>query len=327
MEPRPRWRQGRPADLAGRPALCLDLDRSLIEPEGPGRLGAGFNEAIARYEVRFSGGAGQITIDTVWEAPGASADRAHPYLLRFEEALDEGECFLGDLSPATVDGERHGAWLKDITTTGKRYPNGLAAVNAFFPCLGNHDYSDATPAPETYLTYFDLPGTGFSNTSGNERYYDFVEGPIHFFVLNSNEAEPDGTTSTSRQAQWLKAQVAASTSTWNIVYDHYPPYSSDLVHGSDKNLQWPYAAWGAGVVLSGHAHVYERITRDGIVYFVNGLGGAPRYPFALPVTGSQVRYDDDWGAQKVTVSADALIFEFFSAGGRLIDTYAVPARR
>jgi tartrate-resistant acid phosphatase type 5 len=224
-------------------------------------------------------------------------------------------------------GAYYGSWLKDITTTGTRLPKGLATVNAFFPCLGNHDYTDATPAPKTYLTYFHLPGAGFANSSGNERYYDFVEGPIHFFVLNSNEQEPDGTTSTSKQAQWLKARLAVSTSTWNIVYDHHPPYSSDLVHGSDKNLQWPFAAWGADAVLSGHAHAYERILRDGIVYFVNGLGGAPRYIFGLPVTGSQVRYNSDWGAQKVTVTADALTFEFFSAGGRLIDTYAVPARK
>jgi hypothetical protein len=112
-------------------------------------------------------------------------------------------------------------WLTDVTTTGRLCPSGHAPVNAFFPAMGNHEYSDATPAPETYLTYFTLPGAGLPNTSGNERYYDYVQGPIHFFVLNSNPEEPDGTSSTSRQAQWLKAQLAASTSAWNIVYDHH----------------------------------------------------------------------------------------------------------
>jgi tartrate-resistant acid phosphatase type 5 len=224
-------------------------------------------------------------------------------------------------------GAYYGVWLKDITTTGTRCPVGLANVNAFFPCMGNHDYTNATPAPATYLTYFDLPGTGFSSTSGNERYYDFVEGPIHFFVLNSNSQEPDGTSSTSKQARWLKAQLAASTSTWNIVYDHHPPYSSDLIHGSNKGLQWPFAAWGAHAVLSGHAHAYERVERDGIVYFVNGLGGAPRYFFGIPVTGSEVRYNSDWGAQRVSITADSLVFEFWTVSGRLIDRYTVPARR
>ena len=224
-------------------------------------------------------------------------------------------------------GAYYGAFLKDITTTGTRCPVGLAPVNAFFPSRGNEDYDFATPAPETYLTYFDLPGAGFSNSSGNERYYDFVEGPIHFFVLNSNDAEPDGTSSTSKQAQWLQAHLAASTSTWNIVYDHHPPYSSGIQHGSDTSMQWPFAEWGADVVLSGHVHAYERIERDSVVYFVNGLGGASRYVFGRPVDGSRVRYDDDWGAQKVTVTGDALTFQFWSAGGELVDSCTVPARR
>ncbi|MFZ0530849.1 MAG: metallophosphoesterase [Propionicimonas sp.] len=214
-------------------------------------------------------------------------------------------------------------WLKDVNAAGGRCPSGEAAVNAFFPALGNHDYADATPAPTTYLDYFTLPGAGFTSSSGNERYYDFVEGPIHFFVLNSNPEEPDGISATSTQALWLKARLAASTSAWNIVYDHHPPYSSDRSHGVTAALQWPYAAWGADVVVSGHAHIYERILRDGIVYFVNGLGGAPRHTFRAPVAGSVVRYNDDWGAQRVTVTPTSLTFAFHSVAGDVVDSYTV----
>src|SRR5665647_1232416 len=60
------------------------------------------------------------------------------------------------------------------------------ATDAYFPAMGNHDYTDAGPSPDTYLTYFDLPGKGFINTSGNERFYDFVQGPIHFFMIDSD---------------------------------------------------------------------------------------------------------------------------------------------
>jgi tartrate-resistant acid phosphatase type 5 len=223
-------------------------------------------------------------------------------------------------------GRYYSRWLKDITTSAASGPSGEATVNAFFPALGNHDYSDATPSPRTYLTYFTLPGTGFENTSGNERYYDFVEGPVHFFVLNSNTQEPDGTSATSAQALWLKRQLASSTSTWNVVYDHHPPYSSDRVHGSSAYMRWPFAAWGADVVLSGHAHDYERIARDGVVYFVNGLGGAPRYAFAKShVAGSAKRYQADWGAQRVTVTDSSLTFEFYSVAGTLEDTCTLVA--
>jgi hypothetical protein len=214
-------------------------------------------------------------------------------------------------------------WLKDVSTTGTNCRIGKSTLNAFFPALGNHDYSDATPAPTTYLTYFKLPGAGFVNSSGNERYYDFVEGPVHFFVLNSNSEEPAGTSSTSAQAQWLKSQLAASTSKWNIIYDHHPPYSSDSVHGSTDALQWPFAAWGADAVLSGHAHTYERVMRNGIPYFVNGLGGAPRYDFKTPIPGSVVRYQSDWGAQRVTVTGTMLDFRFYTVTGALKDDFSL----
>lgn len=211
-------------------------------------------------------------------------------------------------------------WLADVTTTGTACPHGKAAVNAFFPALGNHDYSDATPGPSTYLRYFRLPGRGFTSTSGNERYYDFVQGPVHFFVLNSNPQEPDGITSTSVQAQWLKKHLAASTSTWNVVYDHHPPYSSDSTHGSTAIMRWPFAKWGADVVLSGHSHTYERLQRGGVVYFVNGLGGAPRYRIGTPVAGSAARYDANWGAQQATATATTLTFTFYDISGKRIDS-------
>ena len=191
--------------------------------------------------------------------------------------------------------------------------------------MGNHDYTDARPSPDTYLDYFDLPGRGSNSSSGNERFYDFVKGPIHFFVLNSNEQEPAGTSSTSPQAQWLEAQLAASTSQWKIVYDHHPPHSSDDDHGSTTEMQWPFAEWGADAVISGHSHTYERIMRDGIVYFVNGLGGSPRYAFTTPVTGSAMRYNSDWGAQKVTVTATSLQFAFYNTAGELIDSHTLTA--
>ncbi len=178
------------------------------------------------------------------------------------------------------------------------------------------------PSPTAYLLYFTLPGSDFTSTSGNERYYDFVEGPVHFFVLNSNEQEPDGTSKDSKQAEWLKRGLAASDSRWNIVLAHHPPYSS---RGGRKAMRWPFEKWGADTVLSGHAHTYERVMRDGFPYFVNGLGGAPLQRFRTTARGSAVRYRKDWGAQRVTIASDALRFDFITVGGRLVDSYSIPA--
>jgi hypothetical protein len=187
-----------------------------------------------------------------------------------------------------------------------------AATNRFFPSLGNRDLDTLDGA--AYFDYFTLPG--------NERYYDFVWGPVHFFVLNSDPREPDGNTSSSAQGIWLQNGLAASTSCWNLVYFHHAPYSSDVVYGSTPEMQWPFQAWGAHAVLSGHAHVYERIVRYGFPYFVNGLGGNSKYEFGEPVAGSQVRYNAKYGAQRVTVSSTTITYEFITYDGLVVETYS-----
>lgn len=197
-----------------------------------------------------------------------------------------------------------------------------AAVNAFFPVPGNHDWIDGPPPSlQPYLDYFTLP----MNPSGNERYYDFVRGSVHFFMLDSDPYEPDGYTETSTQALWLQNALAASASPWNIVLLHHAPYSSGSVHGSTPELQWPYQAWGADAVLAGHEHTYERIIRNSFPYFVNGLGGAARYGFNQPfVDGSLSRYSADNGAMLVDAGPSSMFFQFISTSGTVQDSYELP---
>lgn len=185
-----------------------------------------------------------------------------------------------------------------------------AEENRFFPCLGNHDLK--TENGQSYYDYFTLPN--------NERYYDFTWGPLHFFALNTNGSEPDGVGVSSIQAAWLKAGLAASTSTWNIVYMHYPPYSSGL-HGSTDWAQWPYGEWGADVVLAGHDHLYERLEENGLTYFVNGLGGASRYNFMNILEGSQARYNGDYGAMRVEATNKHILFQFINRSNVVVDSY------
>jgi hypothetical protein len=186
-----------------------------------------------------------------------------------------------------------------------------AGTNRFFPTLGNHDWD--TPDAQPYLDYFTLPG--------NERYYDFVWEPVHFFALDSDSREPDGFRSTSIQAEWLRVGLENSSAPWKIVYMHHPPYSSGY-HGSVTWMRWPFQEWGASIVLAGHDHLYERLEIDGFPYITAGLGGYPaRYAFLLPVSGSQVRYNDDFGALLVEATPQQLMFQFITRSGELIDTY------
>jgi len=188
-----------------------------------------------------------------------------------------------------------------------------ADTNRFFPALGNHDW--LTDNAQAYLDYFTLPN--------NERYYDFIQGPLHFFILDSDPREPDGNTSASTQALWLQSQLAASTSTWNIVVLHHSPYSSGIEHGSQVSLQWPYAAWGADIVLSGHDHEYERLLVNNLPYIVNGLGGGRIYNFSTPLAESLVRYNADHGALLAEANSNQLTFKFYTRAGLLIDSYTI----
>ncbi|MCW2275178.1 hypothetical protein M2321_002763 [Rhodoblastus acidophilus] len=200
-----------------------------------------------------------------------------------------------------------------------------SAINRFFPTVGNHEYEDPAGGVNAinYYNYFNLPD--------NERYYDFQMGSIHFFSLNNTQYEPDGYTANSTQAGWLQSGLAASDSAFNLVLGHYPPYSSGVEHGSQTSAKWPFEAWGATAVLSGHDHDYERIMRDdnsdgsSLPYFVTGLGGAQRYAFNTPVAGSQVRYNANDGTMLIQASDATITFEFWSVanGGTLIDTYTI----
>lgn len=195
--------------------------------------------------------------------------------------------------------------------------------NRFFPVLGNHDLDNASGQPGQ--PYFDYFNTG----SVNERYYDFVWGHCHFFMLNSGlksdtdgaPVEPDGNDVFSIQAEWLQMKIAQSTSRWKIGVVHQGPFGSNINHYlGQPAARWPYRQMGLDVLLSGHGHSYERLFVDHFWYVVNGSGGNGLYEFSIPVTGSKKRYNADYGAIKGTATCSELRLEFFTRAGLLIDT-------
>ena len=231
-----------------------------------------------------------------------------------EIIITTGDNNYPDGESATID-QHIGQFFHEYIGDYQGSFGGGAEENRFFPSLGNHDWH--SPGAEPYLDYFSLPG--------NERYYDFTWGPVHFFALDSDSREPDGVGRSSMQAEWLQSRLAASTSPWKIVFFHHAPYSSGL-HGPVDWMQWPYAEWGADIVLAGHDHTYERILRDGIAYFVNGLGGMSRYDFYGAVDGSQVRYNDDYGAMLVEANEEMVLLKFITRQNELIDTYQLAGK-
>lgn len=187
------------------------------------------------------------------------------------------------------------------------------------PGIGNHEYM--TPGAQPYLDYFGVP-----------KNYSYDLGDWHIVSLDSNcqLAENGGSCRLPSPAmQWLKSELALNSKPCTLVYFHHPRWSSGSKHGNTTRMS---AAWkimyeaGVDVVLSSHAHSYERFaplapdgkidTVKGIRSFVVGTGGGALSGFSKPVTGSEVRNGTTHGVLKFTLQAGEYGWEFVPINGQ-----------
>ncbi len=185
-------------------------------------------------------------------------------------------------------GQFYSAWIHPYQGS---YGTG-ADENRFWPCPGNHDWNYELEW-QPYTDYFELPG--------NERYYELVRGPAHFFCVNSDIHEPDTNAYDGVQGQWLEAALAASTSSWKVVFQHHQAYSSGT-YGDDPTRQWPFEDWGANLFFNGHEHDYERLHVGGLTYVITGTGGTGTRSAGTFNTDSQAFWTDRHGAVLVELS-------------------------
>jgi tartrate-resistant acid phosphatase type 5 len=207
-----------------------------------------------------------------------------------------GDNDYDDRGYPTLVGDYYGRWVSSAS---------------LLPAVGNHDHEEGIGAFDSYFSYLD-----------GRHVYAAGRAGMRFFVIDSTTAL-DSELSMKRQREWLKRSLLASRARWKVVVLHHPPYSSGDVHGSTPEFQWPFAEWGADLVLAGHDHVYERIVADGMTYVVDGSGGKDLYGFDDPVAGSRVRFDSDFGALFLTASDRTLSGEFWSAAGVRVDRFTL----
>jgi hypothetical protein len=155
------------------------------------------------------------------------------------------------------------------------------------PVVGNHEYR--TPGASAYFDYF-----GARASDRSKGYYSYDVGSWHVVVLNSNCDQVGGCGWFSAQGRWLRADLASNPASCTVASFHHPLYTSSVADTTTVRPFWDmlYGA-GADVILSGHAHYYERFaplrpngTLDktyGIREFIAGTGGqSPDSPMRLP---------------------------------------------
>jgi PKD repeat protein len=240
-------------------------------------------------------------------------------IARCSSSDDEDTAALLDGIPGTV-----------FTTGDNAYPDGTASdfADCYDPSWGRHK-SRTRPSPGNHdyhtsdaSAYFD----SFGALAGESRtgYYSYDLGSWHVISLNSEIDMSAG----SPQEQWLRADLAASSSLCTIAYWHEPRFGSGDRHGSSSAPRPLWDAlyeYGVEIVLNGHEHVYERFapqapdgTADpahGIRQFIVGTGGAGLYGFDTPLPNSEARDDTSHGVLKLSLYADRYGWEFVPVAG------------
>lgn len=187
------------------------------------------------------------------------------------------------------------------------------------PAPGNHEYY--TPGALPYYEYF-----GAAAGNPGEGWYSYDTGGWHVVVLNSN-CNDVACGPNSPQVQWLRQDLAANQAQCTLAIWHHPRWSSGLA-GSDGRMSPAYRALyehGAEVVVSGHAHDYERLApldpegkRDpqyGIRQFVVGTGGVNALPFPSLLPESEASYSGAFGVIRFTLEPDRYAWEFIPVEG------------
>lgn len=214
---------------------------------------------------------------------------------------------------------------------GRDYPDVLASWNKCFTALsnewassvfqvvsGNHDEPEN---PDSFwFPLMELPG--------DERDFVFDVGPIRFIAVDSTEGEAFS------RVVWLTEELQKAAADpqvkWIVSYFHRPPYSWGERGGDGSIERWwtpLFTQFEADLVLSGHAHTYQR-THDirGVPYVVSGGGGG--YLYAVDPSRPEIAFATSvYHAVKFNVEGDRIRLSAFDAQSRVFDEAEYFSRR
>lgn len=279
---------------------------------------------IGRFETAPAPGQAvtfAVLSDTQWQWEGTNRLAVIGDAVAFDAARSGGFDFIlhaGDLVE-TPNAAYWEPWFDSFET--------MLLAAPFVPVLGNHEKNSVS----YYKAFAHPPGAG----QGGERWWALHWGDVVIVGLD---------TSVSRADRILEQQAYARTELcgperWKFVIFHHPIYSSDAYHGSGYGYELIYhpifVEAGVNIVFNGHAHNYERIEKDGIVYLVLGGGGAvPRELAPTRVEGSIVAIENHNFYARVAATKDSVSVDIVSVAeatettftptsGELLDSFTL----
>ena len=197
------------------------------------------------------------------------------------------------------------------------------------PVPGNHDY--LTSGAAGYYGYF-----GANAGTSGQGYYSYDVGAWHLIALNSNcTIVPGGCAAGSPQETWLRQDLAAHSNSCVLAYWHHALFSSGEDGYNPVTLPFwqDLYAYGADVILDGHAHEYERFAPQnpqgqvdntyGVTEFVDGTGGYGFEPVEPQAPNSVVLRDGVFGVLQLSLHATSTDFKFVDAAGAFSDSGTV----
>ena len=251
------------------------------------------------------------TVDSTPAAVAAAVTASNPNL-----TLTVGDNIYNNGQPGLYDPY----WFQPYDGVNRRAP--------LFPALGNHDVDNPSNG-QPFIDNFYLPQNGPAGY--RERNYSFDYGNAHFVVLDVNPfVYRIDTTAQAAIANWLGADLAATSQRWKFVFFHQPAYTSSGtgVHSPETTLQNQlqpiFAKHGVQMVFQGHNHFYERINPiNGVNYITTGGGGrSATTPSVFPTYSAVVR-SGVYSFTQVDMTGGVLTLRQINSAGVQIDTIEI----
>ena len=227
---------------------------------------------------------------------------------------------VGDL---VNDGSDPQAWRSFLAAVAP-----LAADTPVVPVAGNHDYDGFYNdlRAQHYLRLFRPDGASW---------FAWSCGDARFVALDMNTEFPIGARPSGAQKEWLMREVASAAwkdAAWRVLLVHQPPWSRSWAgYDGDEAVRAivePLVAnHGLDLVIAGHSHAYERLTRivrgrEVRVLITGGAGGGLEAPLRAGPPGTGTIFLRHHFVE-LTATRQALMANAIDADGRSFDRWRI----